>query len=510
MLHDKIMNSKRTNRLALCALAAMTLLVSACEENESPQAPVFPTEVASYTVDAGEMVTIGFTANTTWQITSDAIWCKVDGMFLDTSGKPGDQQVTFHINNDAQSADESKANITLHMGDESKVIAVVTRTGITGAVVLSSGDIVYENNQELVIGTSGVHSLTIQELSFDINSLYINSTAAWLDVNRTDSVITLSVKPDYLRFSIDNPTDSISFSNKEIPMIRLRLSYTGVDARSIAMEPATQWALKVSVDGKTYTDGLYTTTGIVHNAPVQSSVVVLNNAYELVHVAYDKTNGYAMADSLWYTAEDDQQGNIAINFTENAGADRTGYLFVLPQAICDSIEACNGNHIDFLIAEGSIKVEAEKYLVAEFTQEGPLSNTMRVIHGPTWEYVDVVPETDQNWLDIAEGNMISKENVFSTSLEFGVPYILNPMLSLEAWDPSPEDNPSEIQVYAMDGRELVRDHDYRFDEPTMMEEEGNHYLLQGFQLYVEEPFIIFFVDSNKIPLKALVVTPIML
>lgn len=505
------MNSKKTNRFAWCALAALTLLVSACEENEGPQVPVFPTEVANYTVDAGDKVTINFTANTTWQIASDAIWCKVDGMFLDTSGKPGEHQVTFHINDDAQSADESKANIILRMGDESRVIAVVTRTGITGAIVLTSGDVIYENNEELIVGTSGAHSLTIKELSFDINNLYINYSAEWLEVNRTDSVIILSVKPDFQRFSINNEADSICFSNKETPMIRLHLSYTGIDARSISMKPTTQWALNVSIDGKTYTDGILMNENPEYETPIKSSFMVLNNAYEFVHVAYDKTNGFTIADSLWYMVEDDQEGNVSISFTENTGADRTGYLFVLPQAICDSIKANGGNHIDFLIVEGNIKTEVEKYLIAEFTQEGPLSNTMKVIYAVGgWEYMDVLPETDQNWLDIAEGYMVQANNVFRTSLEFGVPYILNPMLSPEAWDPSTLERPAEIQVYSMNGEEYVRDYDYRFDEPAMMEEEGDYFLLQGFQFFIEEPFIIYFVDSNKIPLKALVVTPIIL
>lgn len=503
------MKTKSTNKVWLCALAAVALLASACEETNEVQSPEFPTEVANHTVAAGDAVTIDFTANTDWQLSSDAIWCKVDGMFLDTSGKAGKQQVTFQVSADGQSVDESKANITLRMGDESKIIAVITRTGITGAVVLVGDDTCYEHNQSMNIGTSGTLALTIRELSFDINSLYIENNTEWLDIDRADTIITLSVKTEFLRFSINNETDSICFSNKDVPMMRLHVSYAGVDARSIVLEPATQWALKVAVDGKTYTDGLYTTTGVVHDAPIRSSVTVLNNEYELVHIAFDKANGYTVADSLWYTVEDDQKGNIAISFTENTGADRMGYLFVLPQAICDSVRANDGAYLDFFIAEGIIKTEVEKYLLAEFTQEGPLSNTMRVIYGPTWEYMDVVPETEQQWLEIAMGYMVSEENVFRTSLEFGAPYILNPMLSLDAWDPSTLERPAEIQVYGAYGEEYVRDRDYRFDEPTMMEEEGEHYLLQGFQFYIEEPFIIYFVDSNKIPLKALVVTPIL-
>lgn len=503
------MKTKRTNKVWQCALAAVALLASACEETNEVQSPEFPIEVASHTVAAGDAVTIDFTANTNWQLSSDAIWCKVDGMFLDTSGKPGKQQVTFHVSADGQSVDESKANITLHMGEESKVIAVITRTGISGAIVLASGGTNYEHNQSMNIGTSGTLALAIRELSFDINSLYIENNTEWLEVNRADTIITLSVKSEFQRFSINNESDSICFSNKGVPMMRLHVSYTGVDAHSILMEPATQWALKVSIDGKTYTDGLYTTTGVVHETPIKSSVMVLNNAYELVHVAYDKANGYTIADSLWYTVEDDQEGNIAISFTENTGADRTGYLFVLPQIIADSINANGGAYIDYFIADATIKTASEEFLIAEFTQEGPLSNTMRVIYGPTWEYMDVVPETEQQWIEIAMGYMVSEENVFRTSLEFGLPYILNPMLPLDVWDPSTLERPAEIQVCNPYGEEYVRDRDYRFDEPTMMEEEGDHYLLQGFQFYIEEPFIIYFVDSNKIPLKALVVTPVL-
>ena len=42
-----------------------------------------------------------------------------------------------------------------------------------------------------------------------------------------------------------------------------------------------------------------------------------------------------------------------------------------------------------------------------------------------------------------------------------------------------------------------------------MEAEGDEHMLLQFRPYIEEQYIIFFVDANKIAHKALVVTPIL-
>lgn len=500
------MKTSGTHRY-VALFAAVALLLSACEEKNGTTVPQFPEEVVTCTVSSGEEVVVSFNANTAWQLSSDALWCKVDGMFLDTSGKAGEQSVKFVVSADGQSVDESQANITLRMGDESKVIAVITRSGVTDAIVMGSDSIVYEHNQALTIGTSGVHTMVIRRTTFDINNLYITNNADWLSIDRADTVITLTVKDEYLKYSQHNTADSICFSDKDTPMLRLNVQYTGMDARSVIMSPATQWALTVAADGKTYKDGMYSTTLEVYETPIPVMLTARNDAYELIYVNYEKDAGCTIvnAEESWISVADDQQGGISISFSENTANKRKGYLFVLPQFLADSI-ADGKDAFLFEELEGAkeIKADAERYLIAEFTQESLMGSSFAISHGTTLQEVEVSAESDSEWLDIAMGYCVSEENVYHTQLEFGAPYVVNPMLDIEAWDPGVVDG-AHIQVWGKSGKQYLINDGFRA-EPSLAEDDLHYYIL--LQTYVEEEHIIYFVDANKIPLKALVVEPV--
>lgn len=503
------MKTMKTNKFWMCALAMTALLMGACKEENETSTPIFPTEVTNHTVAAGEEVTIAFTANTDWQLSSDAMWCKVDGLFLDTSGKAGEQQVTFRVNADGQSVDDSKANISLRMGEESRVIATVVRTGITNAIVLGNDSINYTHNQTVTIGAEGTLTLVIKETTFDKNNLYISQSAEWFDIQREDMAITLSVKPEYLKYSQSNATDSICLSDRETPMMRLHVTYTGMDARTIALEPATQWGIKVAADGQTYKNSLYEMSQEIFDAPINVTVTALNDAYTLYYANYDKSNGCVLADTagLWVSMADDKVGNISLSFEENTGSERTGYLFVLPNALRDEVVAGAGV-ASFLFEDvdgiPELKAECERYLIAELTQESALAGGFRLIDGPTYEYMEVALETDEMYVAFAESNGVSANNLFKAELEFAHPYIFNPMLPLAQWDPSTGNG--TISVFNITtGEYAIEGEDYLI-EPTMMETEGDDNMLLQFRSYIEADYIVFFVDAQKVYHKALVVT----
>ncbi len=323
----------KINKILLGGLVAMSsLLFSACNDvMQGTTTHDFPTDTLAYTVAPGDTVAVNFTVESAWQLSSDAMWCKVDGMFLDTSGKSGSHSVSFVISAEGQSVDVSKASISLRMGDESRVIAIVTRKGITDAVVLGADSINYTHGQTLTIGSSTTQSLVIRKTTFDSNNLYISSNVDWLDIAREDSVITLTVKPEYQKYSMYNTTDSICFSDREKPMMRLNVQYVGMDAYDVILTPATQWGLRVSVDGKTYKEA--DMTGAAHEAPFTAMVTVRNDAYELFYAVYDKATGCSLVsqdDIEWCTVQDDKKGNVSVSFSENNGGKRTAYLFVLP------------------------------------------------------------------------------------------------------------------------------------------------------------------------------------
>ena len=504
----------KKNKMLLGAVALAALLFSACNDVIQGTTEVtFPTETQTFTVSPSDTIMVTFTASSSWQLSSDAMWCRVDGLFLDTNGKAGEQSVAFVINADGHSVNESKANITLRMGNESGVIAVVTRTGITNAIVVGCDTLNYKHNQTVTIGTSGTQELVIRQSTFDINNLYITKNAEWFDVERVDTIITLSVKAEYLKYSQHSITDSIYLSDKDTPMLCLNVQYSGMDAQKVILQPSTQWALKVSSDGLTYKESLYET---LYEAPVKSTITVLNDAYTLYYAIYDNTAGCVLVDTdskQWFAVQDDKSGHVNISFDANEGGRRKAYVFVLPQALNDSLAGANtpiANMVSGLLFEKvedkfEIKETSEQYLIAEFTQENALADFFSIQHGTELYEIDFTQETDAQWLEQTASHGVPANAVFRTQLEFGTSYNVNPKLSAEAWKPDVADG-AHIELYGKDGQKYVAGYDYKA-EPAMTEDDLYYYM--QFQMYLEEDFVIYFIDDQGNHLKALVVEPIL-
>ena len=506
----------KINKILLGLVALSSLLFGACDDvMKGTTTQGFPTDTLAYTVAPGDTIAVTFTAESDWQLSSNAMWCKVDGLFLDTSGKSGKQAVSFVIGDEGQSVDVSKAFISLRLGDEVRVIAIVTRRGITNAMVLGTDSINYTHGETLTIGASATKSLVIRKTTFDSNNLYISSNVEWLDITREDSVITLTVKPEYQKYSLHSTTDSICFSDREKPMMRLNVQYVGMNAYDVILDPATQWDVRVAVDGKSYKDAMFDMTGTVYEAPFTSMITVRNDAYQLYYAVYDKITGCSLVsegDIDWYTVEDDKQGNVSVSFAENSGSKRTAYLFVLPQVVNDSLTAegdAIANIANFLFEEDDekyeIKYECEKYLIAEFIQESDLAGYFSIQDGQELNDVDFVRETDEQWLAIAAERGIAAGMVFRTELEIGLPYNVNPMLAIDTWRPDVVDG-AHIELWSKSGQQFEAHFDYRA-EPAMTEDDLYYYM--QLQIYVEEECIIYFVDDQGNYLKALVVEPIL-
>ena len=525
----KMANKK--NLLLLCLAVLSTALFGSCDETMSGKTSlVFPSQKVFEGKIPGEPVIVSFTTDVNWQLSSDAMWCKVDGSFLDTSGKAGSQSVAFVIGDEARTVDASKANISLRLGDESRVIAVVTRKGITDAVIMGCDTINYSHGQTLVIGTSGTQSLALRKTTFASNNLYVSSNADWFDIAREDSVFTLTVKEDFLKYSQCSSIDSICFSDKDKPMMRLNVHYTGMDARSVVLTPETQWDVVVSVDGTTYKDAMYEMSGEIYEAPFTSTVATLNDAYTLYYATYDKTKGCTLVDvdsEQWFAVQDDKKGNLSITFDSNEGSQRVAYVFVLPQMLNDSLNSVGENAIaDFLFEEIDEKLEVkgenEQYLVAEFIQENALAGYFSIQRGTyqegkELEDIEFARETDEQWVEIVKSRDVPADQIFRTRLEIGVSYNVIPKLSVEEWKPDVVGG-AHIELGRIDGTIIEEKENIGTEEkpkirtnykaePAMTEDDLYFYM--QFTHVLEEEFVIYFVDAQGNNLKALVVEPIL-
>lgn len=513
--------ANKTNLLLLCLAVASTVLLGSCDGIMGGKTSlVFPSQMAFDDVVPGDTVHVSFTSDVYWQLSSDAMWCKVDGAFLDTSGKAGSQSVAFVIGDEARTVDASKANISLRLGDETRVIAVVTRKGITDAVVMGCDTTNYSHGQTLVIGTSGTQSLVLRKVTFDSNNLYVSSNADWFEISQKDSVYTLTVKEEYLKYSQYSTTDSICFSDIDKPMIRLNVHYTGMDARSVVLTPETQWDVVVSVDGTTYKDAMYEMSGEIYEAPFTSTVATLNDAYTLYYATYDKAKGCTLVDvdsEQWFAVQDDKKGNLSITFEPNEGSQRVAYVLVLPQLLNDSLNSVGGDAVaDFLFEgkDGKLEVkegENERYLVAEFIQENALADYFSIQKGSPLTDIDFVRETDEQWISFADSFGVPADQIFRTKLEDYISYNINPKLPIETWKP---DVPGGAHIELWSKSRTQFEEYYYKAEPAMTEDDLYFYMQFSLVWFEEdtlygEDYIIYFVDDQGRYLKALVVEPIL-
>lgn len=175
---------KRIN-IFMAALAALSALAS-CDNKEPDERiePVFP-DAMNRTVEPGEEVTITFDANLDWEVsvpetTIKSFWI-MDGAFSSykVSGKAGkDIKVTVGVS-ETESFEEMSCDVTLSMGDESRVIATLVRSA---------------KQAFLTVNVAQVADGEIQYLEDGSDYLYHEDEAESIDLIWTGSDFRLPIK----------------------------------------------------------------------------------------------------------------------------------------------------------------------------------------------------------------------------------------------------------------------------------------------------------------------------
>ena len=283
---------------------------------------------------------------------------------------------------------------------------------------------------------------------------------------------------------------------------------------TVTISPEARWNLRVSSDGTIYSDAI---RGDTCDAPVKALVT---GSYRLICASYNNTTGCAvmeMEDS-WLEVTDNKLDSLEVRFKANDGNERILFLFALPLPLVESLdpesEAFHANLSGELFEEIEgllqVKTSAEQYMIAKFTQEADEENSMRVFD-KEFKGIEVVKETDQEWLDIAAAKGVAPNKVFRCSMELGFSYTINPLIPISVWDTGNEANNDRMEVYGKSGKKYVsgKDEDYKEDHVIMDEIEGSNYMLVTFTANyknIKEDLIIYFVDNDTDYLKALVVT----
>lgn len=371
----------KTNILLLCLMALSAGFFTACDEtigstNEG-YAAGFPTDTLVMEVVPGDTVPISFNVGYNWRVTSDKDWCRVDG-FKSISGKPGEHTVEFVIGEPENLFVADEALITMRMNDESRIIArIVCLASEKYMVEVSAGDKVYADGESIVIGTSGQLVLNLAS-NFNIEQLGYGFPT-WVDMQLVDSVMTLNVKADSLKYIINNECDSLCLFKDSTFHRSFPVQYVGMDPRTVLVAGQLENPLVVSRDAK------YASVGDEQKElPIEFTVSALNDEYQVLSLGYDNINGYSVLTDAdrWFELTDDNYGEISFSVTnKNESKDRTAILLVFPQVIADSLANISiEGVVDFLYEEvdgvTTFKEDVKQYLLTQVTQNGSTNITI--------------------------------------------------------------------------------------------------------------------------------------
>ncbi|MBR3859579.1 MAG: DUF5003 domain-containing protein [Bacteroidaceae bacterium] len=284
---------------------------------------------------------------------------------------------------------------------------------------------------------------------------------------------------------------------------------------NITISPETRWNLRVATDGKTYSDAIKGDTLDAATDPVEAMITTYRG-YKLMCAAYDNKVGCTImeVEDSWLNVVDDTKGKVKVRFKANEENERILYLFALPLPLVEELEMESAAFHDnlsrrlFEEVDGlrEIKAETEQFVIAKFTQEANEENAIKVLKKGI-EVVDVVKETDQEWLAMAEEKGVSAGKVFRCSMKLGYMYQIKPLIPLSIWNTAFSENKDRLDIYGKSGKKFESGIDYK-EEHFMMEElEGDYMLVQltEMRVHIKEDFIIYFINNDTEHLKALVV-----
>lgn len=437
--------------LVLMALVSVTLF-TACSSDDDAVTPVFP-QVQTFAGAAGEVKEFTFEANESWSLSSDKIWCKLQGEKADAfviNGTAGKQTIKVKITGDDASDDMSVAQLFLNMGGQKVAIAEVTRSaaGYKLQVFDAAGNDITETGI-----TVGYNVYT----KFTVKSNYrfaVTNTPAWVDLEGgflvgtpNEAVVggvafkeNQGVSAKYAIAKDGNYT--ITFTSEDgkaavtIPVIYNGMTTSTMD---VTYPTSSQWAVwNVSLDGKVFTQNGSSLNGGDTNAFtfynfVPFTLKTLGDAYQLV--VFDKKEDGLREETSGAVKLQGEKGDVKLTIDALSSGSREFLVYALPQSVFESLE----NGLDGMLEEDfmTVKSDYDRYFLMDVVQKkenkGDSEVTAPIVTSMGMN-VDCALTTNDDFKNYAEGifSYTGKE-VFESTVYGGYVAIYP---QIDGWDPT--------------------------------------------------------------------------
>lgn len=438
--------------LVLMALVSVTLFTACSSDDDDAVTPVFP-QVQTFAGAAGEVKEFTFEANESWSLSSDKIWCKLQGEKADAfviNGTAGKQTIKIKITDDDASKDMSVAQLFLNMGGQKVAIAEVTRSaaGYKLQVFDAAGNDITETG--ITVGYNVYNKFTVKS-NF---RFAVTNTPAWVDLEGGFLVGTPNkevvggvafkenqgVSAKYAIAKDGNYT--ITFTSEDgkaavtIPVIYNGMTTSTMD---VTYPTSSQWAVwNVSLDGKVFTqngsslNGGDTNDFTFYNF-VPFTLKTLGDAYQLV--VFKKEENGLFEDGTGAVKLQGEKGDVKLTVAPLGSGSREFLVYALPQSVFESLE----NGLDGMLEEDfmTVKSDYDRYFLMDVVQKeekkGDSEVTAPIVTSMGMN-VDCALTTNDDFKSYAEGIFsYTGKDVFESTVYGGYVAIYP---QIDGWDPT--------------------------------------------------------------------------
>lgn len=505
--------------MLLIAISAAMFL--SCDKEKTEDGNATMPQTQSIKCSAGERPTLSFTVNGSWQLSSDATWCKFisqSGDVLDISGNAGSHTITLRITHDNLTDSASIANLTMKMGDKTAIIAIVERSAREAEISLYD-----ENGEYLYAVPVGFDSYTTfyVEANFSFAATEFPYWVEFMGGSVTGAanervMAKARIIPDgnIERYPIDIEDGfTVTFADEAgEKSFTFPVVYEGIGDDKLMFTGPTEkpFGWEVSLNGKTFrqkndANGTY----VEYSDMLAFNIVAHNDDFEIICMEQVVDCGLPSydIDAKWMSF-DKETMTLTV---EPATKSRYGSVMALPRGIYNQIsDDIKGNIFELDYTTGinleTLKYEYLKYVIIEFTQmdfkERSAYEGMYVYHSLTT--YEIPCENYNNATVIAEyGAEEAFTCPFPKPVEGKHPnIIIDPRI--EGWNTdSVTEGDASVEFYYKGERLLQSRGEYELGENK--DEVMAAQLVGPAEEFSEEVYVVFKVgDSAK---KLLVVTP---
>ena len=503
-------------------ILASLLLFASCEQPEQHKAE-FPTPTTIECM-AGDKVTLEFSVDSNWQLSSDATRCKfitAAGEVLDTSGKAGRHTMTLRIGSEGLKDEVTKANISMKLNGESRTIATIERGAkeLTLKVYNSEG----KNTESIEIGYSEWITTCI-EANFRFAA---TDFPEWVEIEggsitgaadeRVEARLRIVPDGDRERFAFDSSKGhTITFADEAGKIsFEFALTYKGMgeDNLTFTAPTANTFGWEVSLDGTIFQQMDEEEQLVTFNNSLEFSITAQDDNYAILYLEQVVDRGIPSYN--YFTEEDDcwmhfDKATMTLE-VDSTTMTRYGVVMALPMGLYNDIAAdITGNifELDYTSGIGieTLIYDMLRYVIIDFVQhdleEKSAYEGMYIYHSlTTWE----IPATRITNAELTEkyGTTEIFEAPFVNSVQGKRPgIIIDPRI--EEWTTlTAEEGRATAEVWHGNTQLKISDNEYYMGE-NMEEVMSLH--LWGPQAEFSENVVVVFKLDGMVR-KLLVVTP---